>query len=564
MEPRIDRRRKRFPRWLLPRFGLRSLLLLVTVGCLALGWHVERVRRQRLAVAELEKGGAEIAYYTSAEDDYGDDKDAIKNPRTVGEWIEWLTPNRLRIALGIDFFRRVDSVTFDYEVVDYPHLLSRLRDLRGLRQLTLYYALDEDLAFIGEIQTLTDLELVCSEITDKGLVHLANLRRLKGVSLHGSPIRGPGLVYLAKLPHLESLDLSDTQLVDANAGYLLGLRRLKSLSLSDTLIGDAGLSRLAGLPRLEELYLGDTLVSDEGLASLDSLANLRVLRLDGTAITDDGLRVLGDFGSLENISVDRTAATAAGADSLRRRLPKSFVYASQLDSNLAARCNDELEVEQPVEAQSRQGSEKTVPYPQDAIDWKASGDRAVFEGRWSDAGQAYDRAMSANPEYSGYWFAYEYEFSRLLSNDPAERRRYCAKISKTRHYKMYPMDLLHLRLVAPQRYTSQAQVASRGLENEFEFTLPQPTGLEALRYCRLAKFTDAVRQPTPDEDDDCGRYWFSRAMAHQYLGQVDQARECYTRGAKWFARHMHGRRGDALVLLEAEALRREAENLIYR
>jgi hypothetical protein len=69
-------------------------------------------------------------------------------------------------------------------------------------------------------------------------------------------------------------------------------------------------------------------------------------------------------------------------------------------------------------------------------------------------------------------------------------------------------------------------------------------------------------------DDDCGRFWFSRAMAHQHLGRPAQARECFTRGTQWLGRRMKiaRLRGDydaAGDLLEAEVLRREAKRLIF-
>jgi hypothetical protein len=38
-------------RWF--QMSLRTLLVLVTIGCLWLGWHVEKARRQSMAIQRL-------------------------------------------------------------------------------------------------------------------------------------------------------------------------------------------------------------------------------------------------------------------------------------------------------------------------------------------------------------------------------------------------------------------------------------------------------------------------------------------------------------------------------
>jgi hypothetical protein len=47
-------------RWL--RFGLRTLLVLVTLLCVWLGWFMHGVQKQRKAAARLEKYGAELGF----------------------------------------------------------------------------------------------------------------------------------------------------------------------------------------------------------------------------------------------------------------------------------------------------------------------------------------------------------------------------------------------------------------------------------------------------------------------------------------------------------------------
>lgn len=108
-----------------PRFqyGLRWLLLLTLVLCLGLGWYVERVRRQRRAVALLTGTGAKIKYYDSHYGQPGFRRKAVndisifESPTLVSERVESLLPTRLRDALGADFFRPVADYILEAEVL---------------------------------------------------------------------------------------------------------------------------------------------------------------------------------------------------------------------------------------------------------------------------------------------------------------------------------------------------------------------------------------------------------------------------------------------------------------
>src|SRR5262245_12387912 len=44
------------------RFSLRTLLVLVTLLCVGLGWYVSRVRPQKAAVAKLRAHGIKVGY----------------------------------------------------------------------------------------------------------------------------------------------------------------------------------------------------------------------------------------------------------------------------------------------------------------------------------------------------------------------------------------------------------------------------------------------------------------------------------------------------------------------
>ncbi|MGH7140721.1 MAG: leucine-rich repeat domain-containing protein [Pirellulales bacterium] len=349
------------------------MLLAMVAVCVALGWYVERVRRQREAVATLTKSGAKIEYYERDPVVMGPFTRLTK-PRNLAEWAEGTAPSRLRTALGVDFFRRVERADVG-GVDELTPALGRLRDLRGLSRLELGVgkALDEDMPFVGALGSLITLNASYADITDAGLAHLTGLRRLESLNLNFTGITDAGLVHLSQLRQLEDLNLSQNRVGDAGLASLGDLRRLKtldlsftdvtgpglrhltamhdlenldmdftklgpgglehlpslprlkSISLQGTAVGDAGLSVLAGLPNLENLNLHWTMVTDAGLASIGSLTKLKQLDLSETAISDSGLRVLVNLTSLQELSIDSTAATSEGAAWLKNRLPKTNI-----------------------------------------------------------------------------------------------------------------------------------------------------------------------------------------------------------------------------------------------
>src|SRR5215469_3974033 len=86
-------------RWF--QLSLRAMLVLVTIGCIGLGWEVERVRRQRAAVAAIQAAGGTVMY------DWHETA-----PRTVSTAGQPKGPVWLRKLIGDDYFQRPVWVQF--------------------------------------------------------------------------------------------------------------------------------------------------------------------------------------------------------------------------------------------------------------------------------------------------------------------------------------------------------------------------------------------------------------------------------------------------------------------
>ncbi|NQU24226.1 MAG: hypothetical protein HQ567_23335 [Candidatus Nealsonbacteria bacterium] len=202
------------------QFSVRSLLLFVAVVAVVCSWFavkMQEARRQKEAVAAIEKGEGSVFY------DYEFDANGNFLPGTP----EPPGPPWLRNLLGVDF----------------------LSDVAGIGYLD---ATDADLTRLKGITSLEYLQLWGTQVTDAGLMHLKGLTRLKRLTL------GP-----------------TTQVTDAGLGHLKGMTTLRSLLLNETQVTDAGLVHLKGLTSLETLVLKRTQVTDAGLMHLEGLTRLQ-------------------------------------------------------------------------------------------------------------------------------------------------------------------------------------------------------------------------------------------------------------------------------------------------
>jgi len=187
-------------RWI--RFSLRGLFLLVLVLAVSLGWTVDKVRQQAIAVAALTKMGCTV--------------DCADSPSGSAAVLE-----RLRALAGQDEISAVISVNGNMSQVD-----------------------DAGLAHLHGVPYIANLHLGGTRVTDAGLEHLRGLTSLAFVTLAGTRITDRGLEQLRGLIHLRALDIRHTQFTDAGLKPLQGLMMLQVLALDGTRVTDDGVQRL--------------------------------------------------------------------------------------------------------------------------------------------------------------------------------------------------------------------------------------------------------------------------------------------------------------------------------
>jgi len=284
------------------QFGLRTLLVLVllvgtTLGLI--GMHLQTTEKQRRAAAALDKIGAGVSY--AGENQPGlltfAGREYFQQPIAVG----FQGPLReedlanIEVLSGLEFLSLSNSQLSDADMAHFSslrrlctfHLVrsratgSGLRHLKAanLRSLDLCWSpIDDDgLKYVGQLSTLTVVNLNRTRITDAGLAHLATLDELSSLYLDITKVTGEGFVHLRQLRHLQQISLTWTGIGNAELVHLRELPELNSLNLSNTSIDDGGVETLCGMSGLQTLRLHGTDITEQGIHQLQqALPNCQI------------------------------------------------------------------------------------------------------------------------------------------------------------------------------------------------------------------------------------------------------------------------------------------------
>src|SRR5262245_27543001 len=171
------------------RFRLRTLLVVVTLVSIWLGYHVHRTNVQKQSVAAIRQYGGWVRYdFQFPSGDYSYSGFDAKARSIVPLW--------LIDRLGIDFFHDVVQVNLNYS------------DDSGKREDN-------------------------KNGSDQALQYLDGLPQLRTLLLSGTQASDDGMRHLAGLKNLEYLFMWDVvNITDAGVAYLRGLKNLHYIHLT--------------------------------------------------------------------------------------------------------------------------------------------------------------------------------------------------------------------------------------------------------------------------------------------------------------------------------------------
>ena len=267
-------------RRIIPRFGLRSILVITAIVAAICGGWLVQARRQRDACAQLESVGVELR---------------MEDPAV---WLRWLPQYILNYDGGHYFcpVTEADLCAVNGGPSPLIPLLAQLPQLRVLRIDQESFG-SESISGLARCSSLESLDLSHGDFDDECLSQLPRMPRLKSLDLTSNyKCSKPNL----QLPQLDKLNLWNTQANDETLSQIAKLTQLRWLSLDSAPVSDAGIASLRRLKKLETLELNSTSTTGESVAGIRSL---RSLSLSNTLLEDRNFAAICEMPSLENLDV---------------------------------------------------------------------------------------------------------------------------------------------------------------------------------------------------------------------------------------------------------------------
>jgi Leucine Rich Repeat (LRR) protein len=267
-------------RWL--RMSLRTLLALVTVFGVWLGFQVAAAKRQRDALRVLDEAGQWGHFFDYQCSPAGPPKYFTSVPNAVPPAPQWL-----RNLAGEDAFRTVYFLQWE-----------GAQRRSGMREA--------ELAAVGQLTDLRLLGLIKANVVVEGSAAIR-------------PLNDADLARLARLTKLEWLELEANDFDGTGFASLQNMKQLKCLQLALSHFTDAGMQELAKLTTLESLTLVRVYPPPDSLKHLTALKELRFLDLSHNEITDSDLEFLSALTKLQFLNLRGTRVSRELVDRLKQR-----------------------------------------------------------------------------------------------------------------------------------------------------------------------------------------------------------------------------------------------------
>lgn len=295
------------------RFSLRALLVIVTIGSIALGIVVNRAERQRKAVAWVKEHYGSVRYAHVGP--YG------KSGEKAGTADELPAPRWLIDVLGEHYFFQPNWVGIHGVTPETD--LSPLANLPGLKSVSLGggHVTAAHLRQLSAIPSLTELSLSGRTLDADALQELRAAAQLKQLSLSELRLNAAATQGAFSLSQLRNLFINQCELDLSTTGACETLQNLEELGFRDITNSKLDFGQLGPLPKLRVIDLSAQW-SPATYAAIAQQPALEYLVLEEGELTLATLDQVCENPSLKDLGIccDYSDEVADRIQSLRSRL----------------------------------------------------------------------------------------------------------------------------------------------------------------------------------------------------------------------------------------------------
>ncbi|MBL9176471.1 MAG: protein kinase [Verrucomicrobiaceae bacterium] len=224
-------------------------------------------------------------------------------------------------------FDRFNSVLPPAKDADFA-AFNGLRDLIRVHIRPMQSSLtDAAFAFLAGSSELANLNLEgVGGLTDGVLAHVAGLRKLDYLAIqHAENFTGHGLDKIAGVNSITNLELLGSGITDEGMKTVGAFKKIQTLRVTSPKVTSAGFATLAGLKSLVSLNVSGAGFDDEAAGIVAGISGLANLDLGATKITDAGLHKLRPLKKLTSLNLAGTAVTAEAAAEFQKLMPQCRV-----------------------------------------------------------------------------------------------------------------------------------------------------------------------------------------------------------------------------------------------
>jgi len=267
MTDAIEKPPKPRRRWL--RFGLRTLLVLVLLLSLPLGWlgrEIYRVRQEEQVAAAIIDAGGILRF-------------DFNHQEPIGVYENW-GPRLLRKLWGKNMGRHLDMVHI-HSAEDTNRLIPLLVRCERLEYLGLPAAKlsDRSMQILASLPNLRVLNLVETQITAEQMQTLATSETLRHIRLQGAPSADEYLQQLTKLSHVENVELFDTPITNRGMKSLSELPLIALKIEGAAAVTNAGFAEFSGSEHLQDFVAVGTRIDEGCVDTLQTLPQLKYAQI---------------------------------------------------------------------------------------------------------------------------------------------------------------------------------------------------------------------------------------------------------------------------------------------